>query len=63
VLDPEVFADWLVLLARDRGLRERISRANHRKALANFTRDGVRAHFVRIVEESIQLAADSPACR
>jgi len=52
-LDPVVFARWLVQLARDRELRHRISHANHCKALASFTRDQVRAHFVRIVEDSI----------
>jgi len=52
-LDPVVFARWLVQLARDRELRYRISHANHCKALASFTRDQVRAHFVRIVEDSI----------
>jgi len=61
-LDDEDFADLLVALATDPELRRRISRANHRKALANFTPSRVREQLVRIIELSFQDAARSSLC-
>lgn len=48
--DPESFARWLVQLATDHAMRNRISRANYEKARAHYTSSAVRARFLRIVD-------------
>lgn len=48
--DPEVFADKIALLARDRELRYRIAFENHEKAVRCYSSDVVRERILRIVD-------------
>jgi glycosyltransferase involved in cell wall biosynthesis len=51
--DPDVFADWIIRLAADPELRQRMALANHTKALADYTDTHVRLRLKAIIDECL----------
>jgi glycosyltransferase involved in cell wall biosynthesis len=51
--DPEIFAEWLVKLAREPSSRHAMAIANHHKALRHYASTEVRQRLLRILDDTL----------
>jgi glycosyltransferase involved in cell wall biosynthesis len=51
--DPEIFAEWLVKLAREPATRHIMAINNHSKALRHYASAEVRLRFIRMLDGAL----------